>query len=325
MSGRPAPDRLVGALAERCAPRAKPLLATIYGDSILPLGGGAWLAAVIRLGGALGLSERMVRTAVFRLRHDGWLLAERHGRRSFYCLGPGARRQFEAAERRIYAIPSDDQDGRWTVAILAGDIAPAARRALVRELGWAGFAAFAPDLLAAPGRRVGPLAEAVAASGLDRRVLRLEASALPGAEADALRRIVADHWSLDRLRDRYEEFLRVFSGTADALALIGGELSGEQAFVLRSLLVDSYRRILLRDPALPMPLLPPDWPGRTAALLTRDIWRVVNAPAESFVREMLGTAGQPRTDGFRRFASSACAAGTENPPGVKPASRQGEA
>lgn len=294
--------RLAGELLDRCAPQAKPLLATIYGDSILPLGGGAWLSAVIRLGGALGLSERMVRTAVFRLRRDGWLVGERHGRKSFYRLGPGARRQFEAAERRIYAIPPDAWDGSWTIAMLAGDIAPGARRALMRELGWSGFAAFAPDLLATPTRKGALLAEAVTAAGLGCRVLHLEATGLPGTDAEGLRQIIADHWSLDRLRDAYEHFIRMFSGLADALSLVAGEISGEQAFILRSLLIDSYRRILLRDPALPLPLLPADWPGRTAALLTRDIWRTVHRPADMFVRAVLGPGIKPHSGGFPRFA-----------------------
>lgn len=301
---RPSFDRLVPVLQQRCSPRAKSLLATIYGDSILPLGGGAWLSAAIRLGGALGLGERMVRTAVFRLRRDGWLEAERHGRKSFYRLSPDARRQFEAAERRIYALPSDDWDGRWTIAMLAGDIPPPARRALARELGWSGFAAFAPDMLAAPTSRSALLADAVAAAGLDARVLRLEAAGLPGTDADALRRIVADHWSLDRLRDDYETFLRIFSGLADALAPAAAEVSGEQAFVLRTLLVDSYRRILLRDPALPLPLLPADWPGRRAALLTRDIWRRVRRLADDFVYDVSGSGAAPRNGGFSRFGDA---------------------
>ena len=53
----------------------------------------------------------------------------------------------------------------------------------------------------------------------------------------------------------------------------GAQLTGERAFVAQTLLIDSFRRITLHDPRLPLSLLPAEWPGNTAYELCRDLYR----------------------------------------------------
>lgn len=65
---------------------ARSALVTILGDTIAPLGGAAWLADVITLAEPFGFSERLIRTSMFRLAAEGWVVSERHGRRSRYGL-----------------------------------------------------------------------------------------------------------------------------------------------------------------------------------------------------------------------------------------------
>ena len=293
MDESPDPSR---ALVQACQPlRAKPLVATLYGDALLPHGGGAWLASVIRLAAPLGLSERMVRTVVFRLRKDGWLRAERSGRRSHYSLTPSARRQFEAAERRIYAVPGNDWDGHWTIAVFDGSGPEPARRALLRELGWSGFASLAPRIIAYPARAQALLDRALADSGMREHVLCLAAETTGGSGA-ALRRVIAANWPLEAVRRRYEAFLARFAPLATELEG-GWRPGGEEAFVLRTILIDVYRRTLLRDPALPLPLLPEDWPGLAAAELTRDIYRRLALPAQAHVMSVLAADAPPAPPG----------------------------
>ena len=275
--------------------RAKPLIATLYGDALLPHGGGAWLSSVIRLGASLGLSERMVRTAVFRLRKDGWLQARKSGRRSHYSLTPAARRQFEAAERRIYAVPDKDWDGRWTIAVFDGAGPEKARRAVMRELGWSGFASLSPRIVAYPACEQAPLERALADSGMREHVLCLAAETTSG-DAAALRRVIAANWPLAAVRRRYETFLTRFAPLAGKLAS-GWQPSGEEAFVLRTVLIDVYRRTLLRDPALPLPLLPSDWPGLEAAELSRDVYRRIALSAQEHVVSVLAADEPPAPPG----------------------------
>jgi len=66
-----------------------------------------------------------------------------------------------------------------------------------------------------------------------------------------------------------------------------------EPFLLRTLLIHDFRRILLRDPMLPAPLLPADWSGNAARTLTRNLYRLLKRPSEAFVMATLKTADGP--------------------------------
>lgn len=280
----------VAALLDSAALRAKPLIVTLFGDSIQPQGGGAWLSSIIRLAEPFGLSERVVRTAVFRLRRDGWLTSRRYGRRSFYQLTPSAKRQFETAESRIYAVPQDAWDNSWSLAILDPAMAAADRERLTRELGWAGFAPFASNVFAYPAKNADMLERGLEETGLREQVLCLNAETLPGVAAASVRRIIERNWQLDDVRTGYERFLERFSPVLEHLTA-SPHHDGEEAFIVRTLLIGEYRRILLKDPALPLPLLPENWPGQSAAVLTRNIYRIIAGVAQEHVRARLAEDG----------------------------------
>ena len=85
----PAPTR------RSAPPRAIPLIVTVFGDAVLPFGGRVWLGSLIRLLEPLGVSERLVRTSVYRLAREHWLRADALGRRSDYLLTDFGRRRFD--------------------------------------------------------------------------------------------------------------------------------------------------------------------------------------------------------------------------------------
>ena len=64
--------------------RAGSLIITVFGDAVLPRGGTVWIGSLIRVLGDFGVSERLVRTSVFRLTRDNWLYVNQVGRRSYY-------------------------------------------------------------------------------------------------------------------------------------------------------------------------------------------------------------------------------------------------
>src|SRR5262249_33869584 len=119
-------------------PRAKSLVATVFGDAIQPHGGAVWLGELIDLLGPFEIGERVVRSSVFRLVKDGWLEAERNGRRSLYTLTASGARRFQLAHRRIYERPEAAWDGSWMV-VFTGGLRGAGRARLDRELHWEGF------------------------------------------------------------------------------------------------------------------------------------------------------------------------------------------
>ncbi|HNC22439.1 MAG TPA: phenylacetic acid degradation operon negative regulatory protein PaaX, partial [Accumulibacter sp.] len=89
------------------------LIVSLFGDVVLPRGGRVWLGSLIHLLGPLGINERSVRTAVFRLTKDEWLCSEALGRRSEYRLTTSGERRCADAARQIYAARAPHWDRRW--------------------------------------------------------------------------------------------------------------------------------------------------------------------------------------------------------------------
>ena len=74
--------------------RSTSLIVTVFGDTISQHGARVWLGSLVRVLGSLGVDERLVRTSVFRLVRDGWLSAEKVGRRSFYGFSPRGQMEY---------------------------------------------------------------------------------------------------------------------------------------------------------------------------------------------------------------------------------------
>jgi phenylacetic acid degradation operon negative regulatory protein len=267
-------------------PRAKSLVMTIFGDAIVPHGGRLWLGSLIELVEPLGVTDRLVRTSVFRLAQEGWLVASREGRRSSYALLPEARPRFERANRRIYAPPGLDWDGSWTLLLAPGGSIDASLRAAVRkELEWEGYAMLAPGLLAHPAADPGSLAEILARVDGAGRIFACRVTELKGVDARPLGELVNEGWNLSGVIGSYRRFIADFS---PLLALLQKQAPAPQAaFVMRSLLIHAYRRVQLHDPMLPLALLPQPWPGSDAYALAQAIYRLTWAPAEQYLMDVL--------------------------------------
>ena len=279
-------DRWIRQSLRQEPPRAKSLVMTVFGDAIAPYGGALWLGSLIALLQPLGVSDRLVRTSVFRLVDEGWLVASRSGRRSQYRLSEQAERRFLRAHRRVYAPAAEDWDGRWTmVAADSGGLDRARRTKLKKSLLWEGFAELAPGLLGFPGRPVEALTDALADSGCSGEVLIMEAAdaSLPASARLAQR--VNTCWDLAHVREAYRRFQRRHAALAGWLE--SDAPSDEQAFCVRTLLIHAYRRVQLQDPQLPAVLLGDDWPGASARQLCRALYQRVAKPAERHIRATL--------------------------------------
>ncbi len=257
--------------------RGGSLLITIFGDSIAPRGGAVTLGSLIDVARPFGLAERLVRTSAARLARDGWLTANRNGRRSEYRLAPSGQQRFAEATRRIYGEIPRSWGGEWTLLVLP----PAAggRRQNIREeLRWLGFGQVSPGVFAHPNWS---LDEARAGlSGLEGIAAGwLFKSSSEGSEAD--RRLVATGWDLGGLARRYRKFIETFASVADAA--VADSVSAEAAFVIRTLLIHEYRKIHLQDPLLPPALLPADWVGSAAYELSKRLYSAVFDAAEAYL------------------------------------------
>lgn len=270
-------------------PRARSLLVTVWGDSLLPHGGTAWLAGLIRLMAPFGINDRLVRTGVFRLTRDGWLAGESRGRASRYRLTADGARRFHEAHARIYERPTDDWHGEWDIVL--ADAVPASARANLRdELAWAGFGTLGPTTFLRPHEDARLLPSLLANPGPAARAVAVRARALPSARAPE--DVVGTAWDVAALASDYRRFLARF-GTVIERFRSHGAADPEQCFVVRTLLIHAYRRVLLRDPLLPPALLPLDWPGAAAHALCGDFYRLTRQAAERHLTATLGSATAP--------------------------------
>jgi phenylacetic acid degradation operon negative regulatory protein len=285
--------------------RAKSVVVTIFGDSIAPHGGSVWLGALIVLLQPFGVSDRLVRTSVFRLAEEGWLDAQREGRRSAYTLTDRGERRFERAYQRIYAPVDSHWDGLWTLVFgLQGAVDAMERSALRKELLWEGFRMMSQGVFAHPHFRVDILNEILMRTGISEQVFACKASELPESTCRPLADLIEYGWDLTPVIDGYRQFIDQFAPLAEALER-KDLITPEQAFVIRTLLIHAFRRVQLHDPQLPAELLPPDWPGVAAYELCRNLYLLTYEAAEQHLTCVLqsetGTATAAAPYFFERF------------------------
>ena len=149
MSIESACRKLVAEFQSRPTVRAGSLITTVFGDAIASRGGSIWLGSLRCARSGFGISERLVRTSVFRLAQDGWLQSVQVGRRSYYGLTAEGRERFEQATHRIYGEPVSKWDGQWGLLLLSG-LDTESKDQMRKELGWLGFGALSANVLAHP-------------------------------------------------------------------------------------------------------------------------------------------------------------------------------
>ncbi len=265
-------------------PRSKSLVMTIFGDAIAPHGGSVWLGSLIELLAPFGVNDRLLRTSVFRLAQEGWLVASRERRRSAYAILPQAQPRFERAYRRIYAPLEVHWDGNWTLLLAAGGQLEAPLRAALRkELLWEGYAMVSPGVFGHPASDPAVLQNILQRLGAAGKLFACRATELPGVASRPLPELVGDGWDLSGVSAGYQHFIDQFAPLRGPAAA----LEPEQAFVIRTLLIHAYRRVQLHDPMLPVELLPDPWPGARAYELARSVYRGVHAAAEEHVMAAL--------------------------------------
>lgn len=251
--------------------RAGSLVITVYGDAVAPRGGSLWLGSLLAIMGACRIGDGVVRTAMSRLAQDGWLARTRVGRNSHYRLAPKGRAVFDGATRRIYFGAPGAWDGTWRIAVLTDPPETRARqRARLEDLG---FGALAPNVLVRPHDVREVEAEPVHGA------LVMEAH---GGAPAAARKLAAGVWPLETLAESYRRFLDQFGPLGREAGRLP-RLDPLDALLVRILMIHEYRRIILRDPLLPVTLLPDDWPGAAARLLCGRVYDAVRAPSERWL------------------------------------------
>lgn len=267
--------------------RSKSVVMTLFGDVILPHGGALWLGSLIRLLAPFGISDRLVRTSVYRLVEEGWLSAQRQGRRSMYTLRSSAVRRFEHAYKRVYTPSYLAWDGEWThIMTLPGMLSTRQRSQLRKELLWEGFGALSPTAFIHPSPDVKTLTDLLTRLQLRNGIFISSMTPSESTLGQSFSELIKHCWDLDTITADYEHFLRWFSPLPD-LIRAQPVIDSELAFVLRTLLIHAFRRVQLHDPQLPIDLLPANWAGKAAYELCRDLYCLLYRKADEHALTVL--------------------------------------
>jgi phenylacetic acid degradation operon negative regulatory protein len=68
---------------------------------------------------------------------------------------------------------------------------------------------------------------------------------------------------------------------------------GLDAVAMRVFVIHRFRRIVLRDPGVPAPYLPDNWPGFAARETAAAIWRALLRPCEAWLDVNAASASGP--------------------------------
>jgi phenylacetic acid degradation operon negative regulatory protein len=239
------------------AESARGLLFTVLGEFVLPAGATVWTSTIIEVLGRLGVEEKATRQALMRTAADGWLHAERIGRRTRWQLTPAAATMLTEGTARIFGFPDavGDWDGRWLLVLArVPESERATRHQLRTRLAWAGLGSPSPGVWVSP--HAGRLAE-VRAVLADAGVLA-DAQLFLASYADGggLAQMVRQAWDVTALEGEYERFLAEFT-----------DADGGDPVARLVELVHAWRRFPAIDPGLPGELLPTPWRGAEAAAL----------------------------------------------------------
>lgn len=143
----------------------------------------------------------------------------------------------------------------------------------------------APGLFAYPQVDAQTAHDILEKLGIPDKALVLSGRDLAGAGGLPIASLAPQCWNLDDVASQYQQFTHQF---APWEALLDEPASPADAFAARMLLLHTWRRIVLHDPQLPMPMLPEQWPGHAArALCGRLYWKLFDA-SEKHLDEIAG-------------------------------------
>ena len=253
---------------------ARSQLLTVFGEYMLPSGAPVWTSALLHVSAGLGIEEKAARQALNRLAGDGWIAAEREGRRVRWALTAHGRTLLAEGAERIYSFgrDRDSWDGRWLVLLVSvPETQRDLRHRLRNGLTWAGLGSPAPGVWVSPHlSREAEAKHVVEELGLDAAAFSFSG---PFAGVGSERAMVEQAWHLGDLAAAYEQFVRQFAGLRPRAA--------DDVLFAQIRLVDEWRRFPRLDPQLPLEMLPPHWIGLRAANVFDDLHRQWHAAAQA--------------------------------------------
>ncbi|GAA0549369.1 PaaX family transcriptional regulator C-terminal domain-containing protein [Paractinoplanes ferrugineus] len=268
----------------------------------------AWLptAAIVTLLAEAGVSPAGARTAISRLARRGVLEGRRQGRHSSYRLTTAAA-AFLAIGGSAILVASDAPpwDGQWTlIAFSMPQEEGNSRRGLRDQLRWMGYAPLYDGLWISPhdlsAKTRARLAELTLGTLTVFRAGHVELDA-------AVRRNPLDAWDTEEIARQYEAFIRRWRPAVPRSR--GGDVAGTDAVRARTEVMDTYRRLPILDPHLPLRLLPRGWLREPARDLFVAVYDGLADTAENHVRAVASRYTEGEVSGIQAHTVADLATG----------------
>lgn len=265
-------------------PRGRRALVTLMAEYWLDEGAMAPSGAIVDLMAALEVSASGTRTLLSRLTREGRLTTIKEGRRTFYALSPKARQRLTEGFEVIRSFGTDHgpSNPEWTTLLFSvPEEQRAVRQQLRKGLSWMWFAPLYDGAWVSP-RPSGPQALALC------QKLGVEsASLLRGSITAAGNRFgnPVDAWDLELARELYLSFAAILSEPLERLR--SSRLSPVESMRARTEAINVFRGFPRFDPDLPLGLLTPDWPRRSARNAFAELYEGTTAAALEYVRTVV--------------------------------------
>lgn len=260
-------------------PQPRTTIVTFLGAVVRPLGGWMPIAAAVDLLGEVGIDAPSVRTAVFRLKKNGWLdPASRAGARG-YLLTEEANTTLAAGDEVIWHArkPADLSDGWCIVHFGVPESLRAKRHQLRSHLTSLGFGNVGTALWIAPARMRQAAERAIEDLALDDYAAIFVGDYFGPQD---LTRVLYDSWDLAAIDQGYRDFIDAYRGEPRQMS----GLTDAEAFAAYLTMLDRWRKLPFRDPGLPRAVLAADWPAGAAVALFEELVAVLEGPALDHAR-----------------------------------------
>lgn len=225
-----------------------------------------WSGGLVNLLQDLGFSIAGARVAINRVCARNLLLSQREGRLVFYASSPRLFTVIKEARQHTFSAKADPTwDGNWTLVSYQGadanktDGHRTSRSRLGRWLTLRHFGVAQDGIWIAAGGDSRDLDGLVAQLDMEGQVLRLNVRLNDNQEISS---VVHRAWNIELLSFLYEMFLSKFEREYERVSKRG--VAPTDAFVIRTQLIDMFRKMATIDPNLPQNALGVNWRRREA-------------------------------------------------------------
>ena len=260
------------------------LIMTVFGDSIIPHGGEIWLGSLVQILELFDINERLVRTSIFRLTKDTWLESTKIGRKSFYRAKH--IEEIQGNEQCLY-YQQDKWDGNWRLIVgVSMEKSCNQRDEFRKELTKLGCCPISPNVFAHPTLSIETIKRLLKKYQQEKAYLLMNAK---DEENQTLNFLEVENilckTAKTELEREYTTFIDEYEAIFDRLDE-AHELSTKDSFLIKTLMINDYRRLLWHDKIRSGLLMGDDWVGRRARSIAASIYCKVDKKGRQYFRSI---------------------------------------